>query len=58
VREVADFTRDSTGKGMYTLMDECRSLFNPCFYHYSKADQSKAEDSQKMFRKNSGLDGG
>ncbi|KAF6024218.1 UBR2 [Bugula neritina] len=57
VREVADFTRDSTGKGMYTLMDECRALFNPCFYHYSKADQSKAEDSQKMFRKNSGLDG-
>ena len=56
VRQVAEFHRTQTSKGMYSLNDGCRELFNPFFYHYSKSDQSKAEDYQRLHRKNTGLD--
>ncbi|XP_067943651.1 E3 ubiquitin-protein ligase UBR2-like isoform X2 [Watersipora subatra] len=56
VQKVAEFQRTAASKGMYSLTDECRSQFNSCFYHYNKSDQSKAEDYQRLHRKNSGLD--
>ena len=58
VREVADFTRGDSGKGMYSLKEELRDRFNPCFYHYDKGDQSKAEEYQRSHRRNANLDQG
>lgn len=58
VKEVAEFTRAESGKGMYSLKDECRDQFNPCFYHYDKGEQSKAEEFQRSHRKNNNLDQG
>ena len=33
----------STGKGMYELKPECYKEYNPFFYHYTRAEQSKVK---------------
>ncbi|XP_072565835.1 E3 ubiquitin-protein ligase UBR2 isoform X4 [Paramormyrops kingsleyae] len=45
-----------TGRGLYELRPECAKQFNLYFYHYSRADQSKAEEAQRKLRRQSGED--
>lgn len=58
VKSVADFSRGESGKGMYSLKPDCRSQFNPFFYHYTKSEMSKAEDYQRTLRRQNNLDQG
>jgi E3 ubiquitin-protein ligase UBR2 len=53
VHDVAIFKKPSGsgGKGMYELKPECYSQYNPYFYHYSRADQSKSEEAQRKRKK-------
>uniref|UniRef100_A0A3B4BEV3 E3 ubiquitin-protein ligase n=1 Tax=Periophthalmus magnuspinnatus TaxID=409849 RepID=A0A3B4BEV3_9GOBI len=39
-----------TGRGMYELKPEWNKHFNLYFHHYSRADQSKAEEAQRKAR--------
>uniref|UniRef100_A0A6Q2XMY6 E3 ubiquitin-protein ligase n=1 Tax=Esox lucius TaxID=8010 RepID=A0A6Q2XMY6_ESOLU len=45
-----------TGRGLYELRPECASQFNLYFHHYSRADQSKAEEAQRKLRRLKGED--
>ncbi|XP_048858643.1 E3 ubiquitin-protein ligase UBR2 isoform X1 [Brienomyrus brachyistius] len=45
-----------TGRGLYELRPECAKQFNLYFYHYLRADQSKAEEAQRKLRRQSGED--
>ncbi|KAG7277883.1 hypothetical protein CRUP_036283 [Coryphaenoides rupestris] len=45
-----------SGHGLYEVKKECLPEFNPFFYHYSKSQHSKAEDSQKKRRAQEGAD--
>ncbi|KAJ8014253.1 hypothetical protein DPEC_G00038350 [Dallia pectoralis] len=45
-----------TGRGLYELRPECASQFNLYFHHYSRADQSKAEEAQRKLRRQKGED--
>ncbi|XP_011482545.1 E3 ubiquitin-protein ligase UBR2 isoform X1 [Oryzias latipes] len=45
-----------TGRGLYELRPECFKHFNLYFHHYSRADQSKAEEAQKKLRRQRGED--
>ncbi|XP_023577001.1 E3 ubiquitin-protein ligase UBR2 [Octodon degus] len=40
-----------TGRGMYELKPECAKEFNLYFYHFSRAEQSKAEEAQRKLRR-------
>ncbi|XP_074600637.1 ubr1 ubiquitin ligase isoform X2 [Brevipalpus obovatus] len=48
IQEVADFKRPSPDQpgGKYELKDEFYTQFNPFFYHYTRQDQSTAEEVQ------------
>ncbi|KAM4607650.1 LOW QUALITY PROTEIN: E3 ubiquitin-protein ligase UBR2 [Polymixia lowei] len=45
-----------TGRGLYELRPEWTKYFNLYFYHYSRADQSKAEEAQRKLRRQNGED--
>uniref|UniRef100_A0A3Q3JHU5 E3 ubiquitin-protein ligase n=1 Tax=Monopterus albus TaxID=43700 RepID=A0A3Q3JHU5_MONAL len=45
-----------TGRGLYELRPEWNRYFNLYFYHYSRADQSKAEEAQRKLRRQNGED--
>uniref|UniRef100_A0A672TAA7 E3 ubiquitin-protein ligase n=1 Tax=Sinocyclocheilus grahami TaxID=75366 RepID=A0A672TAA7_SINGR len=47
-----------TGRGLYKLRPECAKMFNLYFYHYSRADQSKAEEAQRRIKRQNGEDSG
>ncbi|XP_022649941.1 E3 ubiquitin-protein ligase UBR2-like isoform X1 [Varroa jacobsoni] len=59
LREVAVFKRTATvgSVGKYELKPEYYKFFNPFFYHYSREEQSKAEESQLKRRKAAGEPG-
>uniref|UniRef100_A0A667XTB6 E3 ubiquitin-protein ligase n=1 Tax=Myripristis murdjan TaxID=586833 RepID=A0A667XTB6_9TELE len=51
ISKVANFKKPGvSGHGLYEVKKECLAEFNPFFYHYSKSQHSKAEDSQKKRR--------
>uniref|UniRef100_UPI00398E757E E3 ubiquitin-protein ligase UBR2 n=1 Tax=Pristiophorus japonicus TaxID=55135 RepID=UPI00398E757E len=57
IETVASFKKPGlTGRGLYELKRECTKEFNLFFYHYSRADQSKAEEAQRKLRKQNGED--
>ncbi|XP_048457289.1 E3 ubiquitin-protein ligase UBR2 [Rhincodon typus] len=57
IESVASFKKPGlTGRGLYELKPECAKEFNVFFYHYSRADQSKAEEAQRKLRKQNGED--
>uniref|UniRef100_A0A671Y199 E3 ubiquitin-protein ligase n=1 Tax=Sparus aurata TaxID=8175 RepID=A0A671Y199_SPAAU len=47
-----------TGRGLYELRPEWNKHFNLYFHHYSRADQSKAEEAQRKLRRQNGEDTG
>uniref|UniRef100_A0A673BI29 E3 ubiquitin-protein ligase n=1 Tax=Sphaeramia orbicularis TaxID=375764 RepID=A0A673BI29_9TELE len=47
-----------TGRGLYELRPEWNKHFNLYFHHYSRADQSKAEEAQRKQRRQNGEDTG
>ncbi|XP_055358375.1 E3 ubiquitin-protein ligase UBR2 isoform X3 [Betta splendens] len=57
IDSVASFKKPGvTGRGLYELRPEWNKHFNLYFYHYSRADQSKAEEAQRKLRKHNGDD--
>ncbi|TSO25214.1 E3 ubiquitin-protein ligase UBR1 [Bagarius yarrelli] len=57
ISKVATFKKPGvSGHGLYELKKECLKEFNPFFYHYTKSQQSKAEDAQKKRRAQEGSD--
>ncbi|XP_034041636.1 E3 ubiquitin-protein ligase UBR2 isoform X3 [Thalassophryne amazonica] len=56
---VASFRKPGvTGRGLYELRPEWNKHFNLYFHHYSRADQSKAEEAQRKLRRQNGEDTG
>uniref|UniRef100_A0A4W6E2Y1 E3 ubiquitin-protein ligase n=1 Tax=Lates calcarifer TaxID=8187 RepID=A0A4W6E2Y1_LATCA len=54
---VASFKKPGvTGRGLYELRPEWNKYFNLYFHHYSRADQSKAEEAQRKLRRQNGED--
>ncbi|XP_031177403.1 E3 ubiquitin-protein ligase UBR2 isoform X2 [Sander lucioperca] len=52
---VASFKKPGvTGRGLYELRPEWNRHFNLYFHHYSRADQSKAEEAQRKLRRQNG----
>lgn len=52
IETVADFKRPSPSvSGRYELKEEFYDRFNPYFYHYSRRDQSNAQDAQLKRKK-------
>uniref|UniRef100_A0A8C5B1J1 E3 ubiquitin-protein ligase n=1 Tax=Gadus morhua TaxID=8049 RepID=A0A8C5B1J1_GADMO len=57
ISKVSNFKKPGvSGHGLYEVKKECLPEFNPFFYHYSKSQHSKAEDSQKKRRAQEGTD--
>lgn len=57
IDSVASFKKPGvTGRGLYKLRPECAKMFNLYFYHYSRADQSKAEEAQRKIKRQNGED--
>ncbi|XP_064173858.1 E3 ubiquitin-protein ligase UBR2 isoform X1 [Anguilla rostrata] len=57
IDSVASFKKPGvTGRGLYELRPECAKQFNLYFYHYSRADQSKAEEAQRKMKRQNGED--
>ncbi|XP_038154289.1 E3 ubiquitin-protein ligase UBR2 [Cyprinodon tularosa] len=57
IDSVASFRKPGvTGKGLYELRPEWNKHFNMYFHHYSRADQSKAEEAQRKLRRQNGED--
>ncbi|KAM9365047.1 LOW QUALITY PROTEIN: E3 ubiquitin-protein ligase UBR2 [Pholidichthys leucotaenia] len=55
INVVASFKKPGvTGRGLYELRPEWNKHFNLYFYHYSRADQSKAEEAQRKLRRQNG----
>lgn len=53
VESVATFKKPGvTGKGLYDLKPECLKEYNAFFYHYTRIDQSKAEEQIRKRVKN------
>lgn len=51
IARVATFRKPGvSGHGLYEVKKECLAEFNPFFYHYSRSQHSKAEESQKKRR--------
>uniref|UniRef100_A0A8B9C8Q5 E3 ubiquitin-protein ligase n=1 Tax=Anser brachyrhynchus TaxID=132585 RepID=A0A8B9C8Q5_9AVES len=52
IEEVACFKKPGlTGRGLYELKPECTKNFNLYFYHFSRAEQSKAEEAQRKLKR-------
>ncbi|XP_029925864.1 E3 ubiquitin-protein ligase UBR2 isoform X3 [Myripristis murdjan] len=57
IDSVASFRKPGvTGRGLYELRAEWTKHFNLYFHHYSRADQSKAEEAQRKLRRQNGDD--
>ncbi|XP_053291780.1 E3 ubiquitin-protein ligase UBR2 isoform X1 [Pleuronectes platessa] len=57
IDSVASFKKPGvTGRGLYELCPEWNKNFNLYFHHYSRADQSKAEEAQRKLRRQKGED--
>uniref|UniRef100_H3C3Y1 E3 ubiquitin-protein ligase n=1 Tax=Tetraodon nigroviridis TaxID=99883 RepID=H3C3Y1_TETNG len=57
IDSVASFKKPGvTGRGLYELRPEWSKHFNLYFHHYSRADQSKAEDTQRKLRRQNSED--
>ncbi|KAM4729976.1 LOW QUALITY PROTEIN: E3 ubiquitin-protein ligase UBR2 [Anableps anableps] len=57
IDSVASFKKPGvTGRGLYELRPEWSKHFNLYFHHYSRADQSKAEEAQRKLRRQNGED--
>ncbi|XP_069579847.1 E3 ubiquitin-protein ligase UBR2 isoform X3 [Brachyistius frenatus] len=57
IDSVASFKKPGvTGRGLYELRSEWNKHFNLYFHHYSRADQSKAEEAQRKLRRQNGED--
>ncbi|XP_078593140.1 E3 ubiquitin-protein ligase UBR2-like isoform X3 [Branchiostoma floridae x Branchiostoma japonicum] len=55
VHSVASFKKPGvTGMGRYELKPEFYKDYNPFFYHYTRADQSKSEEAQLKRKKQEG----
>uniref|UniRef100_A0A3B5LLQ0 E3 ubiquitin-protein ligase n=1 Tax=Xiphophorus couchianus TaxID=32473 RepID=A0A3B5LLQ0_9TELE len=50
IAKVATFKPGVSGHGLYEVKKERLMDFNPFFYHYSRSQRSKAEESQKKRR--------
>nr|DBA27212.1 TPA: hypothetical protein GDO54_011378 [Pyxicephalus adspersus] len=52
IETIASFKKPGlTGRGLYELKPECTKEFNLFYYHYSRAEQSKAEEAQRKRRR-------
>ncbi|CAO2607444.1 E3 ubiquitin-protein ligase UBR2 [Lemmus lemmus] len=52
IETVAHFKKPGlTGRGMYELKPECAREFSLYFYHFSRAEQSKAEEAQRKLKR-------
>ncbi|XP_076464873.1 E3 ubiquitin-protein ligase UBR2-like isoform X2 [Babylonia areolata] len=57
VEEVAVFKKTGPrGNGQYELKEKYYAEYCPFFYHYSKSDQSKAEEAERSRKKQNGDD--
>nr|XP_046268930.1 E3 ubiquitin-protein ligase UBR1 isoform X2 [Scatophagus argus] len=57
ITKVATFKKPGvSGHGLYEVKKERLAEFNPFFYHYSRSQHSKAEESQKKRRTQEGND--
>ncbi|XP_076142498.1 E3 ubiquitin-protein ligase UBR2 isoform X1 [Alosa pseudoharengus] len=57
IDSVASFKKPGvTGRGLYELRPACAKQFNLYFHHYSRADQSKAEEAQRKLKRQQGED--
>ncbi|KAM7409154.1 hypothetical protein PAMA_002723 [Pampus argenteus] len=57
IDSVASFKKPGvTGRGLYELRPEWNKHFNLYFHHYSRADQSKAEEAQRKLKRQNGED--
>uniref|UniRef100_A0A1A8MWJ8 E3 ubiquitin-protein ligase n=1 Tax=Nothobranchius pienaari TaxID=704102 RepID=A0A1A8MWJ8_9TELE len=57
IDSVASFKKPGvTGRGLYELRPEWNKHFNLYYHHYSRADQSKAEEAQRKLRRQNGED--
>ncbi|XP_028324302.1 E3 ubiquitin-protein ligase UBR2 [Gouania willdenowi] len=57
IDRVASFKKPGvTGRGLYELRPEWNKHFNLYFHHYSRADQSKAEEAQRKLRRQNAED--
>ncbi|XP_031435449.1 E3 ubiquitin-protein ligase UBR2 isoform X1 [Clupea harengus] len=57
IDSVASFKKPGvTGRGLYELRPVCAKQFNLYFHHYSRADQSKAEEAQRKLKRQHGED--
>ncbi|XP_068089086.1 E3 ubiquitin-protein ligase UBR2 isoform X1 [Hyperolius riggenbachi] len=52
IETIASFKKPGlTGRGLYELKPECVKEFNLFYYHYSRAEQSKAEEAQRKLKR-------
>ncbi|XP_066451684.1 E3 ubiquitin-protein ligase UBR2 isoform X3 [Eleutherodactylus coqui] len=52
IETIASFKKPGlTGRGLYELKPECTRDFNLFYYHYSRAEQSKAEEAQRKLKR-------
>uniref|UniRef100_A0A3B5ANA7 E3 ubiquitin-protein ligase n=1 Tax=Stegastes partitus TaxID=144197 RepID=A0A3B5ANA7_9TELE len=56
ITKVATFKPGVSGHGLYEVKKDRLMEFNPFFYHYSRSQHSKAEESQKKRRTQEGND--
>ncbi|KAG8443710.1 hypothetical protein GDO86_009037 [Hymenochirus boettgeri] len=57
IETIASFKKPGlTGRGLYELKPECSKDFSLFYYHYSRAEQSKAEESQRRLKRQIGED--
>ncbi|XP_075451842.1 E3 ubiquitin-protein ligase UBR2 isoform X1 [Ascaphus truei] len=57
IETIASFKKPGlTGRGLYELKPECIKDFNLFYYHFSRAEQSKAEEAQRKLRRQNGED--
>lgn len=56
ILNVATFKKPSgrSGHGVYELKPECYDEYNCFYYHYTREEQSKSEEAQRLRRKNAG----
>jgi len=59
IESVSTFKKPGvTGRGLYELKPEYLKDYNPFFYHYTRIEQSKAEEQQRKRAKNDNETGG
>ncbi|XP_031758769.1 E3 ubiquitin-protein ligase UBR2 isoform X2 [Xenopus tropicalis] len=57
IETIASFKKPGlTGRGLYELKPECTKDFNLFYFHFSRAEQSKAEEAQRKLKRQIGED--